>query len=255
MLDLEDLMDKSPSVMALALELFIYLLAIAATSAPQISEARQLLLDYEKISVMVGRKGISLPGACLTGSECPPFALIPQAVVDSRVGLAELQHNDTFEPVDQTEIAGTILPKKSTIRDASDQAKCAYIYEIALRVHLPPTRSVALTRMDHSVPLHEDDTVLLEDAIRILSVLSPTSSIASGLCWPLAVLGSVARDDRHRRAIRSYILELYNTCRFGNLLQTVNVLDQLWSDPSLPISGPCAIAEAMRVSQARILLA
>ncbi|KAK2751075.1 hypothetical protein FQN57_000150 [Myotisia sp. PD_48] len=86
----------------------------------------------------------------------------------------------------------------------------------------------------------------------LLAELPLDAPISSTLCWPLALFGSVARDEYQRAIILGRLEAMWGFLHIGNIMSTMNLLKRLWDDkrlndfPAPEIGYPNNTAVALR---------
>ncbi|KAF9883920.1 hypothetical protein FE257_002663 [Aspergillus nanangensis] len=91
------------------------------------------------------------------------------------------------------------------------------------------------------------DTAITE-AMSYLNQLSATARINSGLCWPIAVVGSCLSDPTQRDDLRQRLNTMVSTFGLGNMQRTLLLLEHMWETP-LDEAGPWNICRAMEQNQ------
>jgi hypothetical protein len=112
-----------------------------------------------------------------------------------------------------------------------DFATCGMIYQQALLIYLEVLRLSPLSPLS---PLAASPVLppviqeCLDRASFLIATLSDNATCASTLCWPLAVLGCVAREAGHRGTIRRRLQAMWAFLRLGNIRRTLEFLEELW---------------------------
>ncbi|KAB8079638.1 fungal-specific transcription factor domain-containing protein [Aspergillus leporis] len=88
----------------------------------------------------------------------------------------------------------------------------------------------------------------ITEAMSYLSQLSATARINSGLCWPIAVVGSCLFDVEQQDQLRRRLTTMVNTFGLGNMQRTLLLLENMWQMP-LDEAGPWNICRAMQQHQ------
>ncbi|RHZ47000.1 uncharacterized protein CDV56_103846 [Aspergillus thermomutatus] len=88
----------------------------------------------------------------------------------------------------------------------------------------------------------------ITDAMSYLNQLSATARINSGLCWPIAVVGSCLSDMDQQNSLRQRLHTMVNTFGLGNMQRTLLLLEHMWQVP-LEDAGPWNICRAMQQHQ------
>ncbi|KAL6880942.1 fungal-specific transcription factor domain-containing protein [Trichoderma novae-zelandiae] len=69
------------------------------------------------------------------------------------------------------------------------------------------------------------------DALRQLDRISEISSVNKALCWPLLIVGCFAKTSRVKAVITSRLISISGRFKVGNALETLFVLQHIWSLP------------------------
>ncbi|GKZ52969.1 hypothetical protein AnigIFM49718_003623 [Aspergillus niger] len=88
----------------------------------------------------------------------------------------------------------------------------------------------------------------IAEAMSYLDQLSGTARINSGLCWPIAVVGSCLSNAEHQDNLRRRLTVMVNTFGLGNMQRTLLILEHMWQMP-LDEAGPWNICRAMQRNQ------
>ncbi|KAF5863499.1 hypothetical protein ETB97_010000 [Aspergillus alliaceus] len=88
----------------------------------------------------------------------------------------------------------------------------------------------------------------ITEAMSYLDQLSATARINSGLCWPIAVVGSCLFDVDQQEQLRQRLAVMVNTFGLGNMQRTLLLLEHMWRMP-LEEAGPWNICRAMQQHQ------
>ncbi|KAF7121842.1 hypothetical protein CNMCM5793_009395 [Aspergillus hiratsukae] len=88
----------------------------------------------------------------------------------------------------------------------------------------------------------------ITDAMSYLHQLSATARINSGLCWPIAVVGSCLSDMDQQNSLRQRLHAMVDTFGLGNMQRTLLLLEHMWQVP-LEDAGPWNICRAMQQHQ------
>ncbi|PLB50649.1 hypothetical protein P170DRAFT_353454 [Aspergillus steynii IBT 23096] len=91
------------------------------------------------------------------------------------------------------------------------------------------------------------NTAIVE-GMAYLNQLSATVRINSGLCWPIAVIGSCLCQTEHQDQLRNRLTTMVNTFGIGNMHRTLLLLEHMWEMP-LEEAGPWNICRAMQKYQ------
>ncbi|PWY66805.1 hypothetical protein BO94DRAFT_479247 [Aspergillus sclerotioniger CBS 115572] len=120
------------------------------------------------------------------------------------------------------------------------------IFQQAMLLYLY-TSLGGFSRTDNGMYQGLIDTAIT-DAMSYLSQLSATARINSGLCWPIAVVGSCLSDAEHQDTLRQRLTTMVNTFGLGNMQRTLLLLEHMWQMP-LDEAGPWNICRAMQRNQ------
>ncbi|KAK1142247.1 hypothetical protein N8T08_007991 [Aspergillus melleus] len=88
----------------------------------------------------------------------------------------------------------------------------------------------------------------IAEGMMYLNQLSATVRINSGLCWPIAVIGSCLSQEEHQADLRDRLTTMVNTFGLGNMHRTLLLLEHMWQMP-LEEAGPWNICRAMQKYQ------
>lgn len=64
----------------------------------------------------------------------------------------------------------------------------------------------------------------------LLEALPLEANISSTLCWPLALFGSLAKDETQRDIIYRRLQAMWDVLKIGNITATMKFLERLWGD-------------------------
>ncbi|RAK96976.1 Zn(II)2Cys6 transcription factor [Aspergillus ibericus CBS 121593] len=120
------------------------------------------------------------------------------------------------------------------------------IFQQAMLLYLY-TSLGGFSRTDNGMYQGLIDTAIT-DAMSYLGQLSATARINSGLCWPIAVVGSCLSDAQHQDSLRQRLTTMVNTFGLGNMQRTLLLLEHMWQMP-LDEAGPWNICRAMQRNQ------
>ncbi|KAE8155020.1 fungal-specific transcription factor domain-containing protein [Aspergillus avenaceus] len=90
--------------------------------------------------------------------------------------------------------------------------------------------------------------VSIAEAMSHLNQLSATARINSGLCWPIAVVGSCLSNAEQQDQLRQRLTTMANFFGLGNMQRTLLLLEHMWQAP-LDDAGPWNICRAMQQHQ------
>ncbi|KAE8323229.1 fungal-specific transcription factor domain-containing protein [Aspergillus sergii] len=105
----------------------------------------------------------------------------------------------------------------------------------------------SFSRTEHGMHQGLISTAITE-AMSYLNQLSATARINSGLCWPIAVVGSCLYDIEQQEQLRQRLTTMVNTFGLGNMQRTLLLLESMWQMP-LDEAGPWNICRAMQQHQ------
>ncbi|KAJ5624790.1 hypothetical protein N7510_001099 [Penicillium lagena] len=86
------------------------------------------------------------------------------------------------------------------------------------------------------------------EAMVYLDELTPTARINSGLCWPIAVVGSCLKDSEQQDGLKRRLNAMVDKFGLGNMQRTLLLLEAMWQRPAAQ-SGPWNICQAMQQNQ------
>lgn len=92
------------------------------------------------------------------------------------------------------------------------------------------------------------------EAMGYLDQLSPNVRINSGLCWPIAVVGSCLSDAEQQGRLRRRLNAMVDTFGLGNMQRTLLLLEHMWQMPPGD-SSPWSISRAMQQHRIRFSFA
>lgn len=88
----------------------------------------------------------------------------------------------------------------------------------------------------------------LTEAMSYLDDLSPQARINSGLCWPIAVVGSCLSTSEHQERLRTRLSAMSAHFGLGNMHRTLSLLEAMWQLPPSE-TGPWNICRTMQQKQ------
>ncbi|KAJ5594638.1 uncharacterized protein N7459_000846 [Penicillium hispanicum] len=88
----------------------------------------------------------------------------------------------------------------------------------------------------------------IAEAMSYLDELSPDARINSGLCWPIAVVGSCLTALEQQERLRTRLLAMTSHFGLGNMQRTLLLLEAMWQLPSSD-AGPWNICRTMQQNQ------
>jgi hypothetical protein len=86
------------------------------------------------------------------------------------------------------------------------------------------------------------------EAMSYLGELSPSARINSGLCWPIAVVGSCLLNPDQQDCLRGRLNAMTQKFGLGNMHRTLLLLEAMWQSPASE-AGPWNICRAMQQNQ------
>ena len=86
------------------------------------------------------------------------------------------------------------------------------------------------------------------EAMTLLDELSPIVRINSGMCWPIAVVGSCLESLEQQDRLRSRLTAMAAQFGLGNMHRTLQLLEAMWQLP-LSEAGPWNICRTMQAKQ------
>ncbi len=231
---------------AFVIEHYIYVSVLSKISLG-VEPEDPVLEDAKLLVPMV----ISSPGKA-TGMFCGAahdlFQLIPQVTAFSRKVIEE-QDNKGVASWDSIK---TYLDLRSTITDWRPHTDnegfsiSGKIYKQSLLLYLESSMS----RSGGTGSLESTASISLEEAMdaatELLESLPLDCDIATTLCWPIAIIGSCAKQARHQRIISQRLNLMHCMLGFNNLDSTQKLLSVLWTDKELGSVGPWSIEPQMR---------
>ncbi|KAG0159603.1 hypothetical protein PDIDSM_7125 [Penicillium digitatum] len=86
------------------------------------------------------------------------------------------------------------------------------------------------------------------EAMSYLNELPSSARINSGLCWPIAVVGSCLLDPNQQDCLRGRLNARIEESGLGNMHRTLLLLEAMWRSPLFG-AGPWNICRAMQENQ------
>ncbi|KAK4159047.1 C6 zinc finger domain protein [Cladorrhinum sp. PSN259] len=80
----------------------------------------------------------------------------------------------------------------------------------------------------------ESQQFLVSSFVELLQALPVDAEVVSILLWPLAIAGFRARQAEHQAAITRYMADMYAKYGFGNIRQTIELLQSVWTGLTIP---------------------
>lgn len=135
---------------------------------------------------------------------------------------------------------------KSTVEP--DVAALGHLYQSALLLYLYTATCTATGS-------HQEETdaecyqrlitTTVTKSVDSLRQLPLEARVNTNMCWPLAILGSCVTASDHRQQIRSRLLVMNRTLGFGNIRQTLALLEETWNSPTGQV-GPWNLCVTMQ---------
>ncbi|OKL57208.1 hypothetical protein UA08_07366 [Talaromyces atroroseus] len=88
----------------------------------------------------------------------------------------------------------------------------------------------------------------IDKAMGYMRELSPAAPVNTNMCWPIAIIGSLTTDFEQQQEIKNYLVAMNATLGFGNILQVLGILEEMWQHQGEQI-GPWDICTAMQTLQ------
>ncbi|KAJ6153667.1 hypothetical protein N7470_006626 [Penicillium chermesinum] len=88
----------------------------------------------------------------------------------------------------------------------------------------------------------------VSEAMNYLEQLLPSARINSGMCWPIAVVGSCLEDPERQETLRLRTRKMATHFGLGNMDRTLQLLEAMWRLP-FPEAGPWNISRTMQQHQ------
>lgn len=173
--------------------------------------------------------------------------LIPQIYEIGRRASSVRSNEDYIFPtaddlVDVSMLYSQILSYSPPPTAGDDVAAAGLLYQQALIIYLWTTVDALSTRRDGVYRSLIDGAVAA--AVLFLEQIPINSKVHAGLCWPIAVLGSMAYDEHIRATIYSRLEVMSQTIRLGNIGQTLSLLTNIWNDDTVHCT-PWTLAQHM----------
>jgi hypothetical protein len=127
-----------------------------------------------------------------------------------------------------------VTPEVSLAGRIFQQAMLLYLY----------TASSCFQRLENGMYQVMVDSATAQ-AMSYLNQLPATVRINSGLCWPIAVVGSCLSDPLQQDRLRHRLEAMAEAFGLGNMRRTLILLEHMWQMP-LGKSGPWTICQAMQ---------
>lgn len=86
------------------------------------------------------------------------------------------------------------------------------------------------------------------EAMTYLEQLPPNARINSGMCWPIAVVGSCLDNQEQQEAMRARTGAMASHFGLGNMERTLQLMEAMWQLP-FPEAGPWNISRTMQQHQ------
>ncbi|PTU20290.1 hypothetical protein P175DRAFT_0558481 [Aspergillus ochraceoroseus IBT 24754] len=122
------------------------------------------------------------------------------------------------------------------------------IFQQAMLLYLFTSLGSSFSRAANGMHQALIESAIVE-AMSYLRQLSATVRINSGLCWPIAVVGSCLADsEQQQNELRLRLTTMVNTFGLGNMQRTLLLLEHMWQTP-LAEAGPWNICRVMQQKQ------
>lgn len=252
--------------MKFGMELYAYFLALSCGCIPDNTPDTAIIQDTAVTFSKVAEHGHT---GAMFGCAIDLFRLVPEVVAISRRARAIHQRHVN----DSADSAGVLASRIATLLtivslwEPPEQTHAAFdisgrIFKVSLSALLVEADCRCANVADCESPTyHFQETLraqmdsLVADFVSLLTKLPPQSSIATTMCWSIAVMGSYATDSRHRDVIRNFLTSMETTFSFQNMTRTRLLLESIWSTySSAEREYPIEIAEAMRENGQQFLL-
>ncbi|OJJ50628.1 hypothetical protein ASPZODRAFT_137783 [Penicilliopsis zonata CBS 506.65] len=143
-------------------------------------------------------------------------------------------------------IQGQILRWSPYPSVTPDVFQAGRIFQQAMLIYLFTSLN-CFNRLENGMHQSMIDTATIA-AMSYLDQLSPTARINSGLCWPIAVVGSCLNDPMQQETLRHRLNVMVDTFGLGNMQRTLLLLEHMWEMPRNEC-GPWNISLAMQRNQ------
>jgi len=139
-----------------------------------------------------------------------------------------------------------ILTWSSPTTAQPDCVIAGFIFQQALRLYLYTSLEGTGLGDGRSFSPLVQSTV--DRSMALFDQLTPTASINTSLCWPIAVIGSCILDTESRQKLRERLEIMLGTIGLGNMRETLKVLDHVWEAGS-DYEGPWDLCRVMQDHQ------
>ncbi|KAK3997957.1 C6 zinc finger domain protein [Cladorrhinum sp. PSN332] len=198
----------NPTILAFVTELYAYVLSLSASSAVDGPDA-SFLRHIEDVFGTMSKKPAPVYGT-LFGCARGLFRLIPAVVSES------------------TEQRWT-----ASADNIRHQVRC-WIPDPTFNEQHAVGGKLYQLAMLMLIERAESQEFLVTSFVGLLGALPVDAEVVSILLWPLAVAGLRARQPEHRAAITSYLSDMYTQYGFGNIRQTMDLLQSVWTGLTVP---------------------
>ncbi|KAK4225458.1 C6 zinc finger domain protein [Podospora fimiseda] len=196
------------TVLAFVTELYAYVLSLSASSTVDGPDA-SFLRHSDDVFLLISGKPTPVYGT-LFGCARDLFRLIPAVVFEST--------KRTWT----TETGNLRHQVRSWTPDSSFSERHAVggkLYQLAMLMLIERT---------------ESEQSLVTSFVELLQTLPVDAEVVSILLWPLAIAGFRARQSEHRDVITSYLSDMHTHYGFGNIRQTLELLESVWAGVTVP---------------------
>lgn len=252
--------------MKFGMELYAYFLALSCGCIPDNAPDTAIIQDTAFTFSKVAEHGHT---GAMFGCAMDLFRLVPEVVAISRRARAIHQRHVNDSPDSAGALASRIATLLTIVSlwEPPEQIDAAFdisgrIFKVSVSALLIEADCRCADIADYDSPSHHfQETLnaqmdsLVAEFVALLSKLPPQSSIATTMCWSIAVMGSYAMHWRHRDIIRNFLTSMEATFSFKNMTRTRLLLESIWSKySSAEREYPIEIAEAMRENGQQFLL-
>lgn len=129
----------------------------------------------------------------------------------------------------QAELHSRIIAWQPPPNSDPDFVLCGKIYQQALLVYHNSAFHGSLGELSFPLFIHES----LDTVTSLLNSLPLDAPGSATLIWPLAFLGTLAKEQRHRKIIFMRLEAIWRNMAAGNVRATMHFLNRVWADDSL----------------------
>lgn len=226
--------QNDPNLRTFILEWYSYISALSAICYAKSNNFSTPLFDGICDELLA--QGASRPGV-LFGCSRELFVLIPRVILIAQRIPQEQEEDGCIScptSLERDRLLHSVQTWKPSSSANADCAAAGKIYQLALSALLQ-------IDMDNATLQHHVASVA-----SLLQALPISSQVTTTLCWPLSILGSLARLDSCKSSIRCYLELLATRYRFGNFQQSLHLLDTLWKENEAPIKSILSIQSVMK---------